>query len=321
MCRRSSPGRRIAGFVVLVAGITMLVSGAFAHGVSDSDQAAMADGSNWDFVVLGARHMVTGYDHLLFLLGVMFFLTRFGEIVKFITAFTLGHTVTLIAATYAGIQANYFLVDAVIACTVAYKGFDNLDGFRKYLNVNPPNLLGAVFIFGLIHGFGLSTRLQQLPILGDGFLLRIISFNVGVEVGQIAALGVMLVVLSLWRHTPSFVKFSGLANSGLIAAGCLLVLMQLHGYSHNRYPNEFGFPAEIHSHEHEHELESASDGQHVHEDGTVHADHEEETPSEAAPEGQHVHDDGSVHADHDDEYPRFDAEGVTIIEAPPDHDE
>jgi hypothetical protein len=116
--------------------------------------------------------MITGYDHLLFLFGVMFFLTRFSAIIKFVTAFTAGHTITLIAATFVGIQANYFLVDAVIACTVIYKGFDNLDGFRKYLNVNSPNLLTAVFVFGLIHGFGLSTRLQQLPILGDGFLLR-----------------------------------------------------------------------------------------------------------------------------------------------------
>ncbi len=301
MCRRSSSKRILVGLVVLVAGITVAGSGAFGHGVSDSDQAAMADGSNWDFVVLGARHMVTGYDHLLFLFGVMFFLTRFGEIVKFITAFTLGHTITLIAATYAGIQANYFMVDAVIACTVAYKGVDNLDGFRKYLSVAPPNLLAAVFIFGLIHGFGLSTRLQQLPILGDGLLLRIISFNVGVELGQIAALAVMLAVLSLWRHTPSFAKFSGLANSGLIAAGCLLLLMQLHGYSHTQYPNEFGFPDEIHAHTHEDGLEAAPDGQHTHEDGSTHEDHQAETAPDAAPEGEHTHDDGSTHADHEDD--------------------
>ncbi len=340
MCRRSFSGRTAAGFAVLIVVLTMLGSGAFAHGVSDADQAAMVDGSNWDFVVLGARHMVTGYDHLLFLFGVMFFLTRFGAIVKFVTAFTLGHTITLIGATYAGIQANYFLVDAVIACTVVYKGFDNLDGFRKYLNVNAPNLLGAVFLFGLIHGFGLSTRLQQLPILGDGFLLRIISFNVGVELGQIAALAVMLAVLSLWRHTASFTRFSGLANSGLIGAGCLLFLMQVHAYSHNQSPNEFGFPDEIHAHAHEHELEVALEGQHVHEDGSTHADHEEDAPEaapegqhvhddgsahedhvdEAAPVGQHVHEDGSVHTDHEDDSPHFDAEGLTIIEGTEEHD-
>lgn len=281
--------------VMLIVSMMASDSAAFAHGVSEEDQAAMEGGSNFDFLVLGARHMVTGYDHLLFLFGVMFFLTRFGEIVKFITAFTAGHTITLIGATYAGIQANYFLVDAIIACTVMYKGFDNLDGFKKYIGVNPPNLLGAVFIFGLIHGFGLSTRLQQLPILGDGLFMRIISFNVGVELGQIAALSVMLAVLSLWRHTAAFKKFSGLANSGLIAAGCLLLLMQLHGYSHTQHPDEFGFAEDLHEHAHEHDHESAQDGQHVHEDGSVHDDHEE-----AAPEGQHVHEDGSVHDDHDD---------------------
>jgi hypothetical protein len=293
-----SPYKTIVRFAVLVAGMTIFGSAALAHGVSDADQAAMVDGSNWDFVGLGAQHMVTGYDHLLFLFGVMFFLTRFGEIVKFVTAFTAGHTITLIGATYAGLQANYFLVDAVIACTVAYKGFDNLNGFQKYLNVNSPNLVGAVFVFGLIHGFGLSTRLQQLPILGDGLLLRIVSFNVGVELGQIAALAVMLVALSIWRHTPAFTKFSGLANSGLIVAGALLLLMQLHGYSHTEYPNEFGFPDEIHAHTHEHEPDAAGAG--------------------AAPEGEHAHADGSTHADHDDGEPRFDAEGF-IIEPAPGH--
>jgi len=298
MCWRGLRVKTTAACVLLTISVTILDSTAFAHGVSESDQAAMEGGSNWDFLVLGARHMVTGYDHLLFLLGVMFFLTRFREIVKFITAFTAGHTITLIAATFAGIQANYFLVDAVIACTVMYKGFDNLDGFRKYIGVRPPNLLGAVFIFGLIHGFGLSTRLQQLPILGEGLLLRIISFNVGVELGQIAALSVMLVVLSLWRHTAAFTKFSGLANSGLIAAGCLLLLMQLHGYSHTQHPDEFGFAEDLHEHSHEHDHESAQEGQHVHEDGSVHDDHEE-----AASEDQHVHEDGTVHDDHEETAP------------------
>ncbi len=287
----------IAGFAALAAGMAIQTSSAFAHGVSESDQAAMVGGSNWDFLMLGARHMITGYDHLLFLFGVMFFLTRFSAIIKFVTAFTVGHTITLIAATYLGIQANYFLVDAVIACTVVYKGFDNLDGFRKYLNVNSPNLLAAVFIFGLIHGFGLSTRLQQLPILGDGFLLRIISFNAGVELGQIAALAVMLVGLSLWRHTPAFTKFSGLANSGLIAAGFLLLLMQLHGYSHTQYPDEFGFPEEMHAHSHDHGVEAEPEEHHVHDDGTVHADHAGDATNTAG-EDQHVHDDGTAHADH-----------------------
>lgn len=291
-------GRSIVAFTLVLFCMCLLSSLAQAHGVSEEDKMAMVSGGYSDYIILGAKHMVTGYDHLLFLFGVMFFLSKFGDIVKFVTAFTLGHSITLIGATYQGIQANYFLVDAVIALTVVYKGFDNLDGFRKYLQVNPPNLLWAVFVFGLIHGFGLSTRLQQIPLMDDGFLLRIISFNVGVEFGQIAALTVMLVVLSLWRHTASFMKFAGAANSGLIIAGSLLFLMQLHGYSHTEYPDEFGFPEDNHEHAHEDAMISAPDGTHVHEDGEVHLDHDESATDEA-PAGQHVHDDGSTHDDHD----------------------
>jgi hypothetical protein len=305
---RSSANRTIAGFAALAAGMAIQTSGAFAHGVSDADQAAMVGGSNWDFLMLGARHMITGYDHLLFLFGVMFFLTRFSAIIKFVTAFTIGHTITLITATYLGIQANYFLVDAVIACTVIYKGFDNLDGFRKYLNISSPNLLTAVFVFGLIHGFGLSTRLQQLPILGDGFLLRIISFNAGVELGQIAALAAMLVGLSLWRHTPAFTKFSGLANSGLIVAGCLLLLMQLHGYSHTQYPNEFGFPEEMHTHSHDHGDAAEPEGHHDHGDAAEPEEHHDHGDA-AEPEGHNDHGDAAEPEGHHDHGVEADPEG------------
>ena len=149
-------------------------------------------------------------DHLLFLFGVIFFLTRFADVAKFVTAFTLGHCITLIFATFLGITWNYWLVDAVIALTVIYKGFDNNGGFQRHLDMKSPNMLGAVFAFGLIHGFGLSTRLQQLPLGEDkaGMLGRILSFNVGVELGQIAALTAMLVLLAAWRRRPSFAKFS-----------------------------------------------------------------------------------------------------------------
>lgn len=238
--------------VALAFGIILLLPAtAIGHGMSEADRQAMLEGGYTLYGVLGAKHMVTGYDHLLFLFGVMFFLTKFGEIVKFITAFTLGHSITLIFATILQIKANYFLIDAVIALTVCYKGFDNLNGFRRYLDVKPPNLLLLVFIFGLIHGFGLSARVQTLP-LGEGapFIFRLISFNVGVEAGQVLALTVMLVVLSFWRHTATFKKFSGAANAGLILAGGFLFLMQMHGYSHVQDPDAFGFPKDLHSHVH-----------------------------------------------------------------------
>lgn len=226
-------------------------SSAFAHGMSEADKAKALEASYWDFIELGASHMVTGYDHLLFLFGVIFFLTKFKDIVKFITAFTIGHSITLIFATLYHIQANYFLVDAVIALTVMYKAFDNLDGFKKYLNVKAPNLLWMVFAFGLIHGFGLSTRLQMLPLAEDGLVLRILAFNVGVELGQIAALSIMLFLLSGWRKTASFFKFSKAANAGLMFLGFMLLLMQLHGYQHTQYSDDFPLNKDDHSHIHE----------------------------------------------------------------------
>jgi hypothetical protein len=241
----------LSAFGPLLA-ILLASAPAHAHGISEADKQAMLDGGYLNYVWLGATHMLTGYDHLLFLFGVMFFLTTAKDIIRFVTAFTVAHSITLIAATFAGISANYYLIDAVIAVSVCYKGFDNVDGFNSYLGLRAPSLIGMVFLFGLIHGFGLSTRLQQLP-LGDGpeMLGRIVSFNVGVELGQIAALLVMMLVLSAWRGRPSFQRFSRVANHGLILAGFLLLLMQLHGYLHTQNPGEFGFDADGHGHEHE----------------------------------------------------------------------
>jgi HupE / UreJ protein len=242
----------------LAAGLlaaTLLVAplAALAHGISDADKQRMLEGGYLRYVGLGATHMLTGYDHLLFLFGVVFFLTTFRDIAKFVTAFTLGHCITLIFATFLQITWNYFLVDALIAVSVIYKGFDNNGGFQKHFGIQSPSLLAVVFAFGLLHGFGLSTRLQQLPLGDDKFsmLMRILSFNVGVEIGQIAALCVMVALLAAWRKRPSFQRFSVLANIGLVYAGGLLLLMQLHGFQHDVDPNGFRFPAQEHRHQHE----------------------------------------------------------------------
>ncbi len=235
----------------IAIGFYFICSFVFGHGMSEADKAKALEATNWDFVELGASHMVTGYDHLLFLFGVVFFLTRFNDIIKFVTAFTIGHSITLLFATLYHIQANYYLIDAVIALTVIYKGFDNLGGFKKYLNVASPNLLLMVFIFGLIHGFGLSTRLQMLPLVEEGLVLKILSFNLGVELGQVAALAVMLALLAGWRKTKSFKNFSNAANVFLMSLGVLLLLQQLHGYSHVAHPDDFGFSADNHVHEHQ----------------------------------------------------------------------
>ena len=226
---------------------------AMAHGISEADRQRMLDGGYLQYIGLGASHMLTGYDHLLFLFGVVFFLSSFKDVAKFVTVFTIGHCITLIFATYFKITWNYYLVDAIIALSVMYKAFDNNGGFQKYFDVKSPNLLAAVFGFGLLHGFGLSTRLQQLPLGDDSgaMLLRILSFNLGVELGQIAALAAMVALLALWRHRPSFKKFSYAANLVLFYAGVYLLFMQLHGFQHDLDPDSFRFPATEQQHVHE----------------------------------------------------------------------
>jgi len=218
-------------FVLFSAIVFLAANNAWAHGINDADKQKMVDGGYLEYIGLGASHMLTGYDHLLFLFGVIFFLTKIKQIVKFVTAFTVGHCITLIFATFMGISANYFLIDAVIGLTVLYKGFDNLGGFEKYFKMKSPNLVFLVLIFGLIHGFGLSTRLQQLPLGDDGLLLKILAFNLGVEVGQILALTVMLGLLFAWRKTDSFRRFSRVSNIGLMLAGVFLFSMQMYGFA------------------------------------------------------------------------------------------
>ena len=223
-------------FVILTI---LVLSQAFGHGMSEAEKQTIIDGGNLRYLWIGTTHMLSGYDHLAFVFGIIFFLTRFKDIVKYITAFTLGHSITLIIATFTALQVNYFLIDAVIALSVCYIAFTNLDGFKKYLNINPPNMMVMIFSLGLIHGLGLSTRLQQLPLSEDSLLMNIISFNVGIELGQVAALTVMLLLISLFRKSHAFKSFSKAANSFLIIAGAYLFLMQMHGYEHVANAGEF----------------------------------------------------------------------------------
>lgn len=192
---------------------------AMAHGIHADQIRKLRYAGPLDYFWAGSTHMLTGYDHLLFLFGVMFFLTKLRDIITFIAAFTIGHSITLIGATLYGVQANYFLVDAIIAVSVIYKGFDNLDGFRKWFGIDPPNLLGMVFGFGLIHGFGLATRLQDIGLPDDGLTPRLLAFNAGVELGQIGALIGMTALLALVRRSSFFGPFTTIANTGLMIAG------------------------------------------------------------------------------------------------------
>ncbi len=243
-------GKSILGQWIPAAIVFCTASLAYAHGMSEAEKQTILEGGNLQFMKIGATHMLTGYDHLLFIFGIVFFLNNFMDVVKTITAFTIGHSITLVAATLMQITVNYFLIDAVIALSVCYIGYENLGGFRKLFDKSP-NFTWAVFIFGLIHGLGLSTRLQQLPLGDEGIVWRILSFNLGIELGQIFALCLMITLLFRWRHAPFFLRVGTFSNNGLIIAGVFLFLMQMHGYSHSVNPDEFGFPEDSHSHAHE----------------------------------------------------------------------
>ena len=217
----------------LLAIVALLFVGqVFGHGMSEAEKQTIIEGGNLRYIWIGATHMLSGYDHLAFVFGIIFFLTQFKDIVKYITAFTVGHSITLIFATFNAIQINYFLVDAVIALSVCYIAFHNLDGFKKWLNVKAPNMMAMIFSLGLIHGLGLSTRLQQLPLSEDSLLMNIISFNIGIEIGQISALAVMLILIATFKKSHVFKSFSKAANTFLIIAGSFLFLMQMHSYEH-----------------------------------------------------------------------------------------
>jgi HupE / UreJ protein len=232
--------------------LAAIVDPALAHEVSEGQRRVLETGSHLEYAQVGALHMLTGYDHLLFLFGVMFFLTGLRDIVTFITAFTLGHTITLLGATLIGWRANAYLVDAVIAVSVIYKGFDNLDGFKRAIGIRAPNLLAMVAAFGLVHGLGLSTRVQNLPLPDTGLVTRLLAFNVGVELGQIVALIGMAWVLALVREdVKDLGPFTRIANGGLMIAGSLLLLFQLHGYLHTTSPDAFGFARGEHLHHHD----------------------------------------------------------------------
>lgn len=233
--------RGLRSLILLLTGLVLVIllsDFVYAHGMSEEEKQSIIDGGNLSYLWLGATHMLSGYDHLAFVFGIIFFLTTFRDIAKYVTAFTVGHSVTLIYATFNAIQLNYFLIDAIIALSVCYIAFANLDGFRKYLSVNPPNMMVMIIGLGLIHGFGLSTRLQALPLSEDQLLMNIISFNVGIEIGQISALFIMLLLISAWRKTHFFQTFSVITNYGLIVLGGLLFLMQMHGYEHTANADE-----------------------------------------------------------------------------------
>ena len=208
-----------------------LVPAAWGHGVAGGDAAYLESVSGVHFIplmYLGAKHMVTGYDHLLFLAGVIYFLYRLKDVALYATLFAVGHSCTLLLGVLAGIHTNPILVDAIIGLSVVYKALENIGAFRR-LGVHI-DTRAAVAVFGLAHGFGLSTKLQDLALSRDGLVGNIIAFNLGVELGQIAALTIILLGLQLWRRSPRFNQMAYTSNVLIMTAGLVLFGYQLTGY-------------------------------------------------------------------------------------------
>ena len=227
------PSNMIKVLTYLTIALLALVSiEAFAHGVDDKTRAFLEQNNGVQFIpflYIGAKHMITGYDHLLFLVGVIFFLYRSRDVLLYVTMFTIGHSTTLLFGVLSDIQVNAYLIDAIIGFSVIYKGFDNLGGFKLCFNWQP-NTQWAVLIFGLFHGFGLATKLQEFSLADEGLITNLIAFNLGVELGQFAALALILIMINAWRKLPSFQHFSTVTNTALMSAGVMLMGLQLAGY-------------------------------------------------------------------------------------------
>src|SRR5438552_256271 len=218
--------------LVLLAIMMIVPAVAGAHNVSRRDATfvqANKGSAVAPFMYLGAKHMVTGYDHLLFLVGVIFFLYRLRDVVQYVSLFTIGHSLTLLGGVLGGIHANSYLVDAIIGFSVVYKAFDNMDGFKRFLGFQP-NTRIAVLVFGLFHGFGLAAKLQEFAMAQKGLITNIVSFNVGIEIGQVLALTAVLIALSYWRTRSGFLKHAFVTNTMLMVGGFMLVGYQLTGY-------------------------------------------------------------------------------------------
>ena len=216
-----------AAFVLLSVPVLVL-----AHNVSQSNASfveAIDGPAIFPFLYLGAKHMTTGYDHLLYLVGVVFFLYRGRDVLLYVTLFTVGHSVTLLAGVLGGLTVNAFVIDAIIGLSIVYKAFENMGGFERVFGFRP-DMRAAVLVFGLCHGLGLATKLQALTIADNGLITNMLSFNVGVELGQVLALVVVLLILVRWRRHTSFARHAFATNTILMAGGFLLAGYQITGY-------------------------------------------------------------------------------------------
>jgi hypothetical protein len=232
-------GRTLSAFAphlttgLLALGLMLtFASSALAHAVTAGDQGYIQEISGVNlipFIYLGAKHMVTGYDHILFLLGVIFFLYRMQHIAIYVTLFAIGHSTTMLLGVYFNIGINSYIIDAIIGLSVVYKALDNMGAYQRWFGFQP-NTKAATLIFGLFHGFGLSTKILEYDIAPDGLVPNLLAFNVGVEIGQLLALGAILIIMGFWRRSSSFFRHAYTANVAMMTAGFVLFGYQIACY-------------------------------------------------------------------------------------------
>ena len=224
--------RHALAFLTLLFMLLGASGEAFAHAVAEGDKGYIQEiyGVNLiSFMYLGAKHMVTGYDHILFLLGVIFFLCRIQHIAIYVSLFAIGHSTTMLLGVYFNIGINSYLIDAIIGLSVIYKALDNIGAYQRWLGFQP-NTKVATLVFGLFHGFGLSSKIIEYDISPDGLVPNLLAFNIGVEIGQLLALSAILIVMGFWRRTTGFLRHAYTANVAMMCAGFMLVGYQLTGY-------------------------------------------------------------------------------------------
>jgi hypothetical protein len=229
--QRGVARRKLVQLAILTILPLACISSAYAHGVAEGDKGYIQEITGvhiLPFIYLGAKHMVTGYDHLLFLLGVIFFLYKLKHITTYVSPFAIGHSTTMLAGVFFNIAISSYLIDAIIGLSVVYKALDNIGAFQRWFGVQP-NTKAATLIFGFFHGFGLSTKILDYEISPDGLLQNLIAFNVGVEIGQLLALSAILIVMGFWRRTVSFWRHAYTANVAMMCAGFVLMGYQLVG--------------------------------------------------------------------------------------------
>lgn len=231
--RRTPPWRYRHPVLLAIALVLLVAAGdALAHAVAEGDKGYIQEISGVhlvSFMYLGAKHMATGYDHILFLLGVIFFLYRMKDIALYVTLFAIGHSTTMLLGVYFNIGINSYLIDAIIGLSVVYKAMDNLGAFQRWFGFQP-DTRAATLIFGFCHGFGLSSKIIDYDISPDGLVPNLLAFNVGVEIGQLLALGAILIAMGYWRRTTSFWRHAYTANVAMMCAGFVLIGYQLTGY-------------------------------------------------------------------------------------------